>query len=45
MKKQYQQPSTILHKVETTILCASGGGASGSSNGSLQDIGKTNGVW
>ena len=46
MKKIYQSPVTTRIAVETSILCASGGGAQFiSPNGSLNSIGKTGGSW
>ena len=44
MKKKYQQPSTVLYQVETSILCASGA-AKISAKGSLQSIGRGNSEW
>ena len=44
MKKKYQNPSTVMLKVETAILCASGV-SSKQASGSLQSIGKGNGAW
>ena len=45
MKKMYQNPCTVLHQVETAILCASGGLTSKQATGSLQSISKGNGEW
>jgi hypothetical protein len=44
MKKRYQNPSTVMLKVETAILCASGVSPKQAS-GSLQSISKGNGAW
>ena len=43
MKKKYQQPSTVLYQVETSILCASG--TPKSVSGLLQPIVKGNNGW
>ena len=46
MKKSYQSPVTTRIAVETSILCASGGGAQFiAPHGSLQSIGKSGGSW
>lgn len=46
MKKIYQSPVTTRIVVETSILCASGGGAQFiSPKGSINSIGKTSGSW
>ena len=46
MKKSYQSPSTSVLTVETSILCASGGGPSSiAPKGGLESIGKGTGSW
>ena len=46
MKKSYQSPSTSVLTVETSILCASGGGPSYiSPKGGLGSMGKGSGSW
>lgn len=45
MKKSYQSPSTSVLTVETSILCASGGGQSFIAPKNLGSMGKGSGSW